>query len=266
LKIFKPKSEKLKEYIEFYYFFEEKEINKKTSYLIFPLPYTVLSFVKSASLEYSKNNINIRPCLKETISFDLTTSYTKPIRVNCFGSFKEVTIVFKPLGFQSFLKNHNDSSLESFIRDGSLKLDELFDVNSNSFIDNIEEYLLSKLNRFEHPFLEDFVRDAYNGVDKIVLEYSIENKVSPKTFIKHSKLYLKRTPAEFKKVVRFHNALKEFKKKEKIDFNLTNLSLIANFFDQSHMIKDFRSLSGYTPKEFFKKVNKEKREINWMYD
>lgn len=266
LKVFKPKDQSLKEYIEFYYFTEEIEVDKKTTYLVFPIHNTVLSIIKGAKIEYQEDNINIKPCPVEEISYDLTTSYTKPVRVNCLGSFKEISIVFKPLGFQSFLKNHNDLSLDSFIGNDSFKLAELFNVNSNTFLDNIEGYLLSKLNKFEHPFLKTFVQDVYRGVDKTVLEYSKENHISPKTFIKHSKLYLKRTPVEFKKIVRFRNILKEFKDDKKMDFSLTNLSLLVNFFDQSHMIKDFKYLTGYTPKDFFKKVDKEEQGINWMYD
>lgn len=263
---FEPQSNILKEYIDFYYILEEDDKNNETSYFVFPIPHTVFSIVKGARLRYSENIINLKSSSKEDISFDLTTSYTKAVKVNCFGSYKEITIAFKPLGYLSFLNNPKDLSLENFLEDNSFEFDKLFEFESDFWISSLETFLLSRLNKFKHPFLNAFVEDIYNGVDKSVLDYSLEFKVSTKTFIKHCKIYLKRTPNEFKKVVRFRNALTEFKKNQNVELNLTSLGVLVSFFDQSHMIKDFRSLTGFTPKEFFKKVSKENDKVNWMYN
>ncbi|MCG2613722.1 helix-turn-helix domain-containing protein [Terrimonas sp. NA20] len=40
-------------------------------------------------------------------------------------------------------------------------------------------------------------------------------------------------------------------KPEKFQSGFSRLSAMSNYFDQSHMIRDFKALTGYTPKDFF---------------
>jgi len=129
----------------------------------------------------------------------------------------------------------------------------------------LENYLLSIYKEFSHPLLEKFTSDVMLGIDKSNAEYCKEFKISQKTFIKHSKQYLKRTPNEFKRVTRFRKASEEYNKAGKDLYSLTDLSYSNGFFDQAHMIKDFKSLTKYTPKEFFLKLSFENPGINRIY-
>jgi AraC-like DNA-binding protein len=48
---------------------------------------------------------------------------------------------------------------------------------------------------------------------------------------------------------------------------MTELSYIIDFFDQSHMITTFKSLTGYTPKIFFKNlVTIDQGKIHWIFN
>jgi len=51
------------------------------------------------------------------------------------------------------------------------------------------------------------------------------------------------------KVVRFQSALHH--KSQHPDLSLTNLALDCGYFDQSHMIRDFKQLSGMRPSQYF---------------
>jgi AraC-like DNA-binding protein len=89
--------------------------------------------------------------------------------------------------------------------------------------------------------------------------------VSRQTMHQHFERYLCKTPAEFRKIIRFRKAVHShpFLPAEQ---KLTRLSVLANYFDQSHMIRDFKELTGHTPKTFFKSISRfGDGEINWLF-
>jgi AraC-like DNA-binding protein len=71
----------------------------------------------------------------------------------------------------------------------------------------------------------------------------------------HFERYLCKTPAEFRKVIRFRKAVNAHRLLP-AEQGLTRLSLLANYFDQSHMIRDFKELTGHTPKSFFRSISR----------
>lgn len=59
------------------------------------------------------------------------------------------------------------------------------------------------------------------------------------------------SPKRFLRIVRFQNALHQRQLNQKI--RLTNLAYDCGYFDQPHMINDFKLLSGMSPGEYFSK-------------
>jgi AraC-like DNA-binding protein len=57
------------------------------------------------------------------------------------------------------------------------------------------------------------------------------------------------SPRQFLKTVRFQHALHTRFKQQSL--SLTQLAFDCGYYDQSHMINDFKKLSGYTPGEYF---------------
>lgn len=55
-------------------------------------------------------------------------------------------------------------------------------------------------------------------------------------------------PKEYIQIRRFSKALNILQVTPKI--TLTNLAFYCGYYDKSHLIKDFKTLSGYTPTEF----------------
>lgn len=130
----------------------------------------------------------------------------------------------------------------------------------------IENYWLSKLVGFKHSFLIDVVTKL-NDIENDYSIADLANKygTSRQNLTKHFEANLCKSPSDFKKVKRFREALKNnISKKSK--GNLTALSYDLLFYDQSHLIKDFKSLTGLTPKKFFKIISsQEDGEINWLF-
>jgi len=61
------------------------------------------------------------------------------------------------------------------------------------------------------------------------------------------------TPKIFSRTTRFLHLchhLKEYENK-----NMTQLTYDLGYYDQAHFIKDFRTFTGFTPKEFYEQNN-----------
>jgi len=68
-------------------------------------------------------------------------------------------------------------------------------------------------------------------------------KTLHKTFRKHTL----KTPGAFRRIHRFREALRVRQKQSEV--NLTGVAYASGYYDQSHMVRDFRRLSGLAPKE-----------------
>lgn len=72
--------------------------------------------------------------------------------------------------------------------------------------------------------------------------------MTSKTLERKFSQYLGNTPKQVIKLMRFQEVLNDFSRNK--DLILTERAYINGYFDQSHFIRDFKSYSGYTPKEF----------------
>lgn len=70
---------------------------------------------------------------------------------------------------------------------------------------------------------------------------------TPKTLERKFTILVGKSPKQFCKIIRFQSIIQSLKNKNK---NFTQIAYEFGYFDQAHFIKDFKSLSGYTPKEF----------------
>jgi AraC-like DNA-binding protein len=59
------------------------------------------------------------------------------------------------------------------------------------------------------------------------------------------------SPKQYLKIIRFQFAI--FQKQQNANMNLLDVSFKSGYYDQSHFINDFKSLSGLTPKQYFSK-------------
>lgn len=72
---------------------------------------------------------------------------------------------------------------------------------------------------------------------------------SRKQFERVFSQYVGTSPKQFLKTIRFQNAIDE--KARNSSLSLTELTYRCGYFDQSHMISEFKGLSGFTPKQYF---------------
>lgn len=273
IKFFKPKSKLLQNYIEGYYFLTKKVDEPNVKYLTFPNNYSIISVFEKIKVAYSENNALLSEDENSPFSSDLICRYKKPIQLQYNGFINEITFYFKPLGLNAFLNkplsNYTSNFFSNFFPFDDYETEMKKILNENDFDerqDLIENYWLSKILDFKHPFLKDVILDLSNlekehSIDELAKKYNI----SRQNLSKHFEIHLCKTPSEFKKVHRFREALKAKINKTSKN-NYTSLSYEMLFYDQSHLIKDFKSLTGLTPKTFFKNItSQENGEVNWLF-
>lgn len=273
LEFYKPKNKLLETYMEGYYFLTQKEDDPTVEYLTFPNNFSIISVYQNTEVEFLENKVIVKGKKNNCFFSDLICHYKKPIQIVCEGELNEVTFYFKPLGLNTFLDkplcNYTNDFFSNFVPyDDYTEVMQLV-LNEKDLTkkrDLIEAYWLSKLTDFTHPFLHNVIDDLINVNNEYsIAELADKYKTSRQNLNKHFETHLCKTPSDFKKIQRFREALKS-KIGKKSDDNLTALSNDLLFYDQSHLIKDFKSLTGLTPKAFFKNISSQQNgEINWLF-
>lgn len=144
-----------------------------------------------------------------------------------------------------FIVNHEAIDLE-------VKLQE-----TNSFQEKVftaEKFLLKRLksNYKHHEFSRiNLCLSEINRTKGLVSTEKLSELacLSRKQFERSFSAFVGTSPGKFLKTVRFQYALHtKFNQKS---ISLTQLAFDCGYYDQSHMIHDFKSLSGFTPGEYF---------------
>ena len=115
----------------------------------------------------------------------------------------------------------------------------------------IEEFLLCRL----YAFPEYNLKRVSTALEVVTLHPHIRTAqladvacLSNKQFGRVFAEYVGATPKEFLRIVRMQRALYTLQCQPAISF--AQLAYECGFFDQSHMIKEFKLFSGYTPVEY----------------
>jgi AraC-like DNA-binding protein len=119
----------------------------------------------------------------------------------------------------------------------------------------IEHFLLSQLKKNYQKYELDRITHALSlinytkgkmTIDDLAKECCLSRKQFERTF-NH---FIGSSPKQFIKTIRFQQTL--FQKQNNPSDSLTELAHQTGYFDQSHMINEFKSLTGQTPKAYFK--------------
>ena len=175
------------------------------------------------------------------------------------GNLSMIVVVFRPYGIKalfpmSMMEFQNKNIPVEDIGDNALKElgKKIMTTHDNTkCIELIEEFLLKRINGFN-----DFnFKRVYNAIQLInqQIDIKISNLaqsvyLSQKQFNRVFTDYVGTSPKEFARIVRFQQVLYMLEKNAEI--NLTQLAADCGFYDQPHFIKEFKTLSGYTPSEF----------------
>lgn len=274
IKVYSPLNPLLKKYIECIYILTHTAEEKPAQYITFPSIFTIVSISEKSKTINKGNKIIIEQCDDNKIETNLVSNFNKPVYVQYEGKINEITIYFKPLAINSFLEqelNHyNSSGFSEFspFEDYKKAMIEILSLqNESEKIEAVESYWLSKLKGFQHNFLETILSEMMCEENEAltITELCKKNAISRTTLNKHFDRHICKTPSQFKKILRFRNAVNKYAS-DNAGNSLTDIAYGVDYFDQSHMTREFKSVTGFSPKIFFKKIIAlEKKRIHWLF-
>lgn len=263
---YKPRNPILKKYIEGYYFINDYLNNATEEYYTFPNNYSILTISKNSTLTFLSDKIHIRPSPQESLFVSLVYRYVNPIRVMYEKPIEEITFYFKPLCLNYFVENskkiyseQDKTSLEETFPDIRKRMNEVFqEKNRDNQIEILENYWLSIFKNKDLNIMHKILLNVESNmrIDEVASHYNISRKHLNTLFLK----YIGKPAVEYRKIHRFRKSLNNNRELK----NFTELSYENLFYDQSHLIKDFKALTGISPKIFFKNINIDNENI-WLY-
>jgi len=267
IETFYPQLERLKPYIAYYYFIKTDSPDFKTAWYSFPHVYNAVSIYKQVGCEVQKEKVRIIESKAEAYVTMVQAKCQEPLLVQMQGRIQRVSIIFKSLGFNNFIRQ----PLSQVINEISQRLtawenidfypgflEHLFElVNSNEQrITLLEDFLLSQYQ----PFFQMQLTQALELLSDFEKDYSVEAiadrlEISVRTFNRLFNLHLGISPIGYKRIARFRHSLnnKLFSRQFK---RLTEIGYESNFYDQSYFIKMYNKLTGFNPSVFFDSVQK----------
>jgi len=276
IRLYKPHSIILQNFIEYFYVLTKEADEEAITYLTFPNIYSMVSINHNAIIRTTGNKVTVEYKGDSILESRLAVRYLQPLLIEYAGAANEISICFKPLALNAFLDypvNHYAKSEN--ILDVFIPFDDFLETmkaimllqQEEEKIAAMESYWISKLRGVSHPFLYQALNDMLrpNNKEMTIAAIARKHRITQKTLIKHFEQHIGKKPSDFRKIVRFRNAMKQ-KSLESREYDLTDITYISHYFDQSHMIKDFKALTGFTPKEFFKKLSStHDGKINWIF-
>lgn len=205
-------------------------------------------------VHHSDNSILKQP---QSIISGLSDTYSD---VSTNGETGVVFISFYPTGACHFFnfplsEIANQSIDMSDILGSEIKQIEEFLYYTNSVnekISVIENFLIrrySPIPSHDNLLIQkgiDIIKNHKGQINASTLSGSLS--ITSKTLERKFSQYLGKTTKQVIRLMRFQEVLKDFSKNK--DLILTERAYNNGYFDQSHFIHDFKTYSGYTPKEF----------------
>ena len=175
-----------------------------------------------------------------------------------FQKLDLILVVFQPIGAKAFFSmpmnelNGQSIALDALSDPHIMELEgRLMDIADNQTCAHlIEQFLLKRLYQFEEYNYKRLtsVISAINYRENNVSALAHEACLSQKQFKRIFTDYIGVTPKEFLQITRFTKTTYTLQTQPKMSLN--ELAYKCGYYDRSHLIKDFKIFSGYTPTEF----------------
>ena len=238
-----------------HYWFLEMEACEAVGERVIPTGYAELTFHFADHLLKRKLTDEMQPgiiiCGQKTDFFDVLPT----------GKISMLSVQFYPHSAGLFFDlpinelANETLDLNDIIGTPARELEEqLYDLPTlEEKVKRIESFLLFRLsrkteyswNRISHNIKLINQSNGMITTDQLASEACLSRKQHERIF----KQMVGLSPKQFLKVIRFQYAL--YAHQQQPNESLTELAYRCGYYDQSHMINDFRELSGITPKQYF---------------
>lgn len=248
-KLIKPQNKVIRQFVQYFLFIKNENKEYEKTHICYPNTNYCLGLHKGNKfVKISDSNYKI--LASDNYQSYLTGIYQKPINIYCQGIFNEVCIDFEPMGLEMLTGvkiSHNifvQNVIELAFPKVFLNLYDLAFSSDDPYfcVARLEEFLLERIvagNRLEFiPFnkiyalqmkdLKTFYNKSYRSIHRL---YAESLCVSPKKFLNIQRL---------RRIIRQLHSVNK----------LTEIAHTEDFFDQAHMIKEFKNLTNLSPKSF----------------
>lgn len=121
-----------------------------------------------------------------------------------------------------------------------------------------EEYLFKIIQKQKKDFQAPRIMDAVLQISKAKGNISLDELISraclgKRQFDRNFLEYVGLTPKQFMRNVRFQYSL--YKKSHSPESSITEIAYESGYYDQAHMINEYKKLAGITPKEFYQECD-----------
>lgn len=264
LEFYRPQNSQLKKYIEGYYFIAPDNNPAPLHYWTFPNNFFIVSVSLNMKMEVAENKFIIEYSTQKNTVANFVARYKTPIEIVYKDAIDEITLYFKPLGTHHFMDDvpkllQQQTAFFDPYPDFKEVMNEILQMQNRAMqIETLEQYWLSKMTIKDLGPMEAILADIESDlkVDEIATKNNFSRQYLNNLFTKNTG----KSPSEYRKIHRFRTAIA----KKKDAKNLTDLTYDSLFYDQSHMIKDFKELTRVSPHSFFKKVDTGKENI-WLF-
>lgn len=263
--VFKIQHPLLGKHIAYYYLLTTDSDDFESRYYAFPHTYTVLNIHFSACHEISEYQTHVYGSIGSNPISIVQGIREHPMLVHLKGKLNKVTILFKPLGINAFIRepfgkiaqqpsqvfcSWNDNAVFQKFLLSFFHTDDLIDKAAV-----LEDFLLSMYQPFPDyeklacsiDLLSDFEKNL--SLEEICFQLNIH----PRTFNRLFKKHLGITPVGYRKVARFRHSLQNKLLETQVK-QMTELAYQSNYYDQSYFNRIYQSLTGTNPQQFFKQI------------
>lgn len=262
---YQPRSEVLKEFIDFFYFLAT-DYEEPVQFYAFPHFNKPLNIHRGFEHEIAEKEISVKGLKAYRPQILLQGVYTEPILVRFSGSIAKVTIIFKDGALNNFIQDDfsdiGRSHTQVFeawqgLRGYDTFMYAFFKAEDHmTQLELLEAFLLSILEvRADWPLyrqasalLKDM--DDQLKISAVAQQLFIAERTLYRLIYKYNGI----SPHNFRKIAQFRHSLET--KLVAANFkNLTDLAYNSNYYDASYFNKIYKSLTRKSPKAFFKNVD-----------
>lgn len=261
-----PVHHELKKHIKYYYFVKTGGAGHHSLYYSFPNVTIPVNIHKNVECEIAGSKVTVSEAEEHNSLTIVNPLRESPLVVEWNGRIDKVTIAFSAIGINHFISRNLHESTTGFAsvftdwdsRAYSACLEKFFSTeNIAARIKILEAFLLSIYHPFEKgPLLQP----AINLLSDFRHEMTIAQiaaylNTSERTLNRFFKLHIGISPVAYRKIARFRQSLENKVVKNKFE-RLTDIGYESNYYDQAYFIKMYNKLSGKSPRELYKSVNK----------
>ncbi len=241
-------------YVKHYWFLKTDSVSQATQ-RVTPTGFISLVFHRGESL-YSVQNKESHPSAflsgQETAYSDLVYS----------GKVDMISVVFQSIGAKAFFRmpmneiRELNVSIDALSDPALCELEkQLSEADNPTSVRHIEHFLLKRLYRAEEynfKRLASVIQSINSGQMEIAMLANTAC-LGYKQFKRVFTEYIGANPKDYLRIVRFQRALYTLQINPQM--SLTQLAYECDYCDQSHLIKEFKLFSGYTPGEYIADCN-----------